>query len=399
MINKTSVFLVEYAEAGRFFIRFAERIREESNIVFITFLPSVYFLAKSLGFSVELVGKAGAGVVSEDGQALKTKAVALGGMSEKKAEGYVHKILVKLNRAIGKDQSVDVFVWNGASVSGVAARRYKLSRPENTGLLFFEIANLPGKCFVDCRGANAASFLYENPDFLGEYCVDEVEYSKWRSKYIESRMEAGFSPPQAKRKKVSFWGVIDFLYSCAIGAALFGPARKKIGNYLSKKKNNLHFSLAPKSGYVFLPLQVSTDSQIVLNSDIDNVGAIDAVLDQTDKIVVIKPHPAERDTDYLESVTKANPRVVLSNENTFSLLSSADEVYTINSTVGLESLILGKKTTFLGRSYFANFSKEDIPRYVLGHLIDIDFFSSDPVSREECLKAFSIVRKEERYVS
>ena len=175
--------------------------------------------------------------------------------------------------------------------------------------------------------------------------------------------------------------------------------RKKIGAYFGKNKRRLPFSAAPESGFVFLPLQVSSDSQIILNSEIDNLGAIERVLSQTDKTVVIKPHPAERDIDYLVPIVMDNPRVVVSNENTFLLLSSADEVYTINSTVGLESLILGKKTTFLGRSYFSHFTKEDIPRYVLGHLVDMDFFSSSPLRREECLKAITIVKKEEAYAS
>ena len=285
MRNKASVFLVEYAEAGRFFIRFAETMRDESDVVFITFVPSVYFEAKSLGFSVELVGKAGIETVSADRQVLKTKAVALGGMSENKAEAYVRQISDKLERIVNEDQCVDIFVWNGASVSGVAAKRFKESRPSYVSLLFFEIANLPGKCFVDCQGTNASSFLFAEPGFLSEYSVDFDAYSKWRSEYIQKKMEVGFAPPQAKKQKVSFWGVVDFLYLCVIGAALFGPLRKKIGAYFGKNKRRLPFSAAPESGFVFLPLQVSSDSQIILNSEIDNLGAIERVLSQTDKTV------------------------------------------------------------------------------------------------------------------
>ena len=137
--------------------------------------------------------------------------------------------------------------------------------------------------------------------------------------------------------------------------------------------------------FVFYPMQVCDDTQIKINGKgWDNEKAVDWILDKYTKDncrLVIKPHPAERNVDYLKSFRDKYRCVAdFSMDNTKDLLRCADLVVTINSTVGLESLILGKKPKVLGKSLFADFDQARTSKYILEYLIDdVDYFGTDDV--------------------
>ena len=56
-----------------------------------------------------------------------------------------------------------------------------------------------------------------------------------------------------------------------------------------------------------------------------------------------------------------------------NIIEKADLVITINSTVGLESLIWGKETIFLGKSMYAKFNRIRLAKYLNNYLVEFDY--------------------------
>ena len=134
-------------------------------------------------------------------------------------------------------------------------------------------------------------------------------------------------------------------------------------------------------------MQVSYDSQIILNSDISLDKAIDYALEKAKSLgidLVIKPHPQETEAWVLKKLQKlkVNDNVHIVNDNVFDIIPYASHVITINSTVGLETLILNKPLTVLGKAFYSNFTEKELKQYICGYLMDIDFFGNDKIKKE-----------------
>jgi len=66
-----------------------------------------------------------------------------------------------------------------------------------------------------------------------------------------------------------------------------------------------------------------------------------------------------------------------SNENIFELMQNAKIVVTINSTAGLEAKILGCDVKVLSKAIYQDFDETRLRKYIMKHLIDIDYFEAD----------------------
>ncbi len=107
--------------------------------------------------------------------------------------------------------------------------------------------------------------------------------------------------------------------------------------------------------------------------------------------MVVKIHPAENSTRALTSLRdelrelRKQHDIVLSDANTNDLISGAELVYTINSTVGLEAIILKRPVRILGRARYKPFATDHalLRAYVLGYLVDIDYFGSEDITAEQ----------------
>ena len=77
------------------------------------------------------------------------------------------------------------------------------------------------------------------------------------------------------------------------------------------------------------------------------------ILNCTDQSLhfVVKEHPSDphRYTDLYHH----NPRIMFSNKNTQELIEKSDAVVTLNSSVGVESLVMGKRVFVLGSACYA----------------------------------------------
>lgn len=281
-----------------------------------------------------------------------------------------------------------IFIWNGCEITDKAVTSWAQENSIKT--LYFEIGNFPGKIFVDKNGTNANSFLFKDKKSLKKFDVNKNKYVLWRDKFIGDNLHKHI----VKQSKNIFASRKQFLWN-RIGEIFitkffcFRDVINKITKYLYYKIHPVtkfaynNYDLSKK--YIFFPLQVSTDTQIIIHSDIGLQAAIDYAIDKAKKLgvdLLVKPHPAESNNKFVEQLINTDA-FYLVNYNTFELIKNAQEVITINSTVGLEAKIMGKKVDVLGRAFYKDFDEEDIARYIQGFLINVDYFSTENIGEKE----------------
>lgn len=300
---------------------------------------------------------------------------------------------ISILEKLGKENISYIWCWNGCKIVDAAlsdfAKKYSIKT------LFFEIANIDGKIFVDPMGTNARSFLYLHPKILSSFHFNQDEYIKWRENYIKSKFSQvnikQAKPLNIRKGVVNYlWDDYGFVLKNGVVARQFPRVTlKKKLNHIKYQFTRMDFSTLK---YVFFPLQVSSDTQILINGNVTLFEAIHQALEYAKKkdcYLVIKPHPAERDPLYLNKmheILDSYSKIIFSNENTFLLLKNAEKVFTINSTVGLEALILDRPVYIFGRALYEQFSKENISQYIMGYLIDVDYWGDCDISNDDFLK-------------
>jgi capsular polysaccharide export protein len=125
-------------------------------------------------------------------------------------------------------------------------------------------------------------------------------------------------------------------------------------------KNQTSNPVSLPEKFIFVPFQVESDSQIILYGDwIDSMRTLFSVIQSvsdampSDLVFVFKEHPSSRAT-YDDLGHKLTNRTLFANGNsTEELIKKAEAIVTINSTVGVESLMLGKRVITLGKAFYA----------------------------------------------
>jgi len=273
------------------------------------------------------------------------------------------------------------YIFGGNSAATIALKEF--AKLHSIKTVFFELSNIPGKIFVDSEDTNAHSLLYNNPltlDLTPE--VEEEEYIKWKKKYIEIR-GGNYIPAQAQNKNRFYYGYIFDV----IGFKLLKIPSEEDTNILQKIKQKFgvkfskikYDSLNIEEKFVFFPLQVSHDSQLLIHSSYDNrLGILKAIeIAENMKLeLVVKIHPAETSLENIESILKMQEKLgfKIVESNAFDLIRSAELVVTINSSAGLEALILEKEVIFLGKTFYFSFNKSRLRKYLMNYLLDVDFF-------------------------
>lgn len=204
-------------------------------------------------------------------------------------------------------------LWNGNKFRQrvVVAVAHSLQRR----LVFFENGLLPHTTTVDFLGVNACNSVPRDPDFYKQLCFDNQ-----------------IPLPQ-----------------------------QLVARKAETAKGGEKLQALPER-FMFVPFQVNTDSQITLHSPwIGNMWqlfeAIDAArraLGDAAPHIVFKEHPScPQDYSALHHKCKANDHLLFANDrSTQELIQQAEAVITINSTVGLESILLGKKVLVLGDAFY-----------------------------------------------
>ncbi len=276
------------------------------------------------------------------------------------------------------------FFWNGSSL--LARALALLARQQGSRRLFFELGNFPGKLLVDPEGVNAKSWFARNYRQLDRKNLDLEAFERWRQGYLRKKLSQHQVQQASLATKFNWYYPLDFFGFYCLSAPYSEPPDifGRTWRYLVSqgvRYNYDSFIPAEKPGYVFFPLQVSTDSQLLVNSDVDNLQALRLAAEIAQNAgarLVVKPHPAEGDKLLVERLAELRHELgfLFVDGNTFQLMHYSSCVVTINSTAGMEAMLLGKPVTVLGRAMYEKFTIEDLACYI-NYLIDADYFSGE----------------------
>lgn len=231
------------------------------------------------------------------------------------------KYLIKYFIEYFTKKNIDlVIVWNGANITAASASEVAESLDIET--LYLEGGFFPGTIVMDTKGVNAKSSLMNN---------DKEFYDGL--KINECNLINNISLEQRK---------------------------------LRKNKQVVTEEKELPSKFIFLPLQVHSDSQVILNSPlIDDmyqlVNEVYASIQNFNKKynenywLVVKEHPSDHGrVNYsdLKNKYKDEKVIFLTKEPAEKLIDKSELVITINSTVGLEALTRGKNVITLGKAFY-----------------------------------------------
>jgi hypothetical protein len=114
-----------------------------------------------------------------------------------------------------------------------------------------------------------------------------------------------------------------------------------------------------EGGYIFLPLQVSTDSQVLChggwirsNEELIRVVSCVSARLQHPVPLMIKPHPSEFGAKIYTDIIRKYPHAKMATGGTIDLIRHSAMVVTLNSTVGFEAMIMQKPVIVLGNSFY-----------------------------------------------
>ena len=202
-------------------------------------------------------------------------------------------------------------IWNGKKLPNqtVVLAAQQLSIP----IYYFENGLLPGTTTLDPNGVNQAASLPKDPAFyLAQSALVEMD----------------FHAP-------------------------------KIEQRAAHRRRNQHGESALPERFIFVPFQVPHDTQIACYSPWipDMETFYDAVVKAVKELgdpqlkVVFKEHPTWH--KHYTHLYHKDPIAMFANDNvTRDIMMDAEAVITINSTVGLEALLLNKKVITLGQACF-----------------------------------------------
>jgi capsular polysaccharide export protein len=381
--------VVDSLERARFFLRVAHSAQALASLLFLTSEPIAHVRLIAAGYhSVYLHRTLIIARTEQSTGALPRIETAIevlnGDISRERASKDATAIIKIATAAFRKFGVSSCLIWNGQQLLGLAVGY--VCEELNIPVRFLEISNLPSKLFVDNRGVNARSSIANEPALLDRLDLPAPaqhqawlsEYEAYKAKPVPQAANAGL---RRLTSKVNF-----LLKTLTMGVARRKPIRvarhddirKQVGQRLSERDLRA-------SAYLFLPLQVSGDTQIKLNSSVDNLEAIRIAhrmaLEENLRLLV-KMHPAEQDSASLADVVALSQDLefdIVENSTT-DLLRGAQKVVTINSTVGLEALLYGKPVVCLGRALYAAFDEARLLKYIHQFLIaDIDYFGAAPI--------------------
>mgnify|MGYP003650382884 CR=1 FL=1 len=227
-------------------------------------------------------------------------------------EAQINKLYARLFHFLSEKQPKLLAIWNGHKWQDNVL--HAVNKHFNIPIAYFENGVLPNTTTMDFSGINA----------LNSVPRDIAFYQKL---------------PQSAGK----------------------PAHKIVARkYKNKKPTKTKFKLPKK--YLLVPFQKDRDSQILDNSPwIKSMRQLFALLldaleasGRDDLHIVFREHPSAK-TKYSDLYKKAakHPRLCFDQQSDLTeIITNAEAVITINSTVGLESLLLGTKVITLGEAFY-----------------------------------------------
>ena len=208
------------------------------------------------------------------------------------------------------DKYEKIMLWNGMTFRQSIA--LEIAKMYNIKPIYIENAFLPNRIVVDEKGVNFYNSVPRNIEF----------YKKYKNK---KELPKELIPRNPKN---------------------------------AKKFQNLEKEKLPKK-YIFIPFQVDYDTQIMLFSPwIKNMrelfNIIEEISEKLDIDFVFKEHPTSiKDYPDLHLKVKKNSKLHFANGYpTQELIQKSKAIITVNSSVGVESLLYHKKVLVLGKAFY-----------------------------------------------
>lgn len=393
------VFIIDYIERFNFYSRMFTSLSGEYKVVVVTHDPIVYLLCRKFPCKCILIKKNILPIYLSDSDAdrdiITSIEVLNDDFSYEQAKNSYISTVHTLESLFKNNRIIKCVIWNGETLIGRATTQ--VCRKLSIEKIYLEISNLPNKMFSDPMGANAKSSIFYEPSIIDNLpLVSEQQHQAWIKLYED--LKAGKLPQAQSKFFRRITGAINYGLKY-----LYASVYKKSFNRFKIKSQpnmaNIIFNNAfdiKNEEYIFLPLQVSTDTQIKLNSNYNNIDAIRFALHKANQMnikLLVKIHPAEKEQVSINNIIQEQKitKFILTNINTIDLIKNSTEVVVINSTVGLESLIYGKKVTVIGNALYLNFDQTKLKKYIHSYLIDgVDYFSNGSISLENSLKLLKI---------
>lgn len=363
--------------------RWASALRQRGwSLVYVTQLLSVWLKARRAGTPCILLRQPPArscpAVPFE-----RTPEFIRGLVTPEAARTFQHALWDGLERAAAAHPISAVGQWNGMGLAGGVVSAFARARGLPTA--YFELGNIEPRLFVDSEGVNARARIAREPWLLDQYEVPDAELETWRAGLIARRRGLMTAPQAPGLVKINPWFALDL-----VGHHLLRVPRPMRLTAMARLLRKVRLwtrmkipAREPDRPYLFLPLQVSKDSNLLLCSTCDNRAALAWAARRAADLgllLVVKPHPAEDDPRLNRTVADlcAARGHLLTTFNTTRLVLGAAEVVTINSAVGMEARLLGRPVTILGDSLYGAMTARQIAVFAMRRLVDFD-----PFGREE----------------
>lgn len=396
------LFIIDSLQRHYFFIRIAKAIKNKHEVYFATTEPLSKIITTIKGYKSFHLKKlkpkhknqptpATLNTHKENLMAAESAIEYLNGMFNiEETKQYIESIHNKINEIIKKEGIERVVIWNGQQIAGRATSL--VTKKTKTETRFLEISNLTDSIFCDHQGVNALSSIANNISIIDNLePISAKEHQLWITAY-EKAKDNPLPQAQTKIKHKSMSAINHLLKLSLQSCCTSSLFSKKIKNKSQIKMQSASNNAKLPENYIFLPLQVSTDTQIKLHSDVDNIEAIKIAHEEARKIdceLVIKFHPAETNAEEIEKVLKMKEKInfLITNENTIKLLKKSKMVITINSTTGIEALIYGKEIKVLGRALYNEFNQQRLQKYIHRFLIPgVDYFGDKEIPEQSALR-------------
>ncbi len=371
--------------------RLVRAVHGEFDFLFLTSEPVAHCGLRLAGYRSILLRRGGRRAPAAGGEADPTPyglsiEVLNGEMSEQRAQAESAAVFRIASAAMRRFPVTQCLMWNGQQLACRAVAQACVANGVPTK--FMEISNLPSKLFVDSMGVNALSTISRNPAIIDSLPMpDEETHRNWLGCYERYKSNP---LPQSRtllaRKAKSLLNYLLKFATASVTCRRLGSLRARNSLRPPAQAKCYAADTLSTRRYVFLPLQVAGDTQIKLHSDVDNLAAIRKAAElaaRENASLFVKPHPAETDAASIREIVRLQEDCGfdLVTSPTTDLIKHAHAVVTINSTVGLEAMLYGKRVVSLGRCFYRDFDRARLLKYIHSFLIDeVDYFGSSAIA-------------------
>lgn len=258
-------------------------------------------------------------------------------------------------------KKIDLMIlWGGiryySSIPAAVAKK------NNIKCIFIEKGLFPFTIQVDDKGVNASSKLKN--EFSKGSNIGEINSINFYQSLLKEKWS--FTQPlnDIKTKTKMNYLLREFAFNEFILKLYHKYFETKLQKKFTYKDNwdvtdpSSNSESIEESGYIFIPFQVSDDSQLVVQGNWikDNISLVECVYKSLSELglktnIIIKEHPREYvNLNFKEKLDKYD--VIYSNAGTIDLIIKSKLIVTINSTVGFEALVFNKPVIVTGNAFY-----------------------------------------------